>query len=576
MKNGQQPLEQLYGDLQEENASLEQHIAEQTRKLSQLQAQLRKRNDEVAALNVIAAGISRSASLNELLDWVLGQTVEVFEPAVRGAIFVVADSGRSVLLIAHRGLAIEPAEGQVKLTIGDGNGLCWQVVTTGEPKWSHQDMRDPVSSFLGLNGLARQLFVPLKTQDVIHGLMTLDMPLSYEPSATDIKLLMAISFQIGLAIERSHLFSHFATLNQTLEDQVIERTLELQREKSRLDTILRNVPDGIVFADTDGTLLYVNPSFEQITGYSTQEAVGQHISMLSSEQTPVEVYQKLWQEVQSGNVWQGDLLNCHKEGQLYDAHLVLAPIKNGRGVVNVVGSIRDITQLKELDRMKSRFVATVSHELRTPVSIIKLHSDNMLRFSDQLTDEERNDFLNDIKTQVDALAQLLDDILNLSHLDNGALELQPVTIEFVQLLEEIKIQLDPLAKESQVNLHIIGSESQVRMKAQRDKIKSVLRNLISNAIKFTPAGGGVMCDLHKDDHQMTVRICDTGMGIAQEDLPHIFERFYRGAYAESEQIPGSGLGLAIVKEIVESHNGTIEVESELGKGTTFTVRLPFE
>jgi two-component system phosphate regulon sensor histidine kinase PhoR len=239
-----------------------------------------------------------------------------------------------------------------------------------------------------------------------------------------------------------------------------------------------------------------------------------------------------------------------------------------------VGSLRDITRLKELDRMKSQFVSTVSHELRTPVAAIKLHTENLLEFFDLMSADQRQSFLADIQAQTDTLAQLIEDILNLSRLEVSPPEPRWESFEFVPLLQESVDQMTPLAENAGVSIQILDAALHISLKADRGQLKNVLRNLLSNAIKFTPAGGQVACRVQEADGYLILSVSDTGMGIPSEDLPHIFERFYRGTQVASQHIPGTGLGLAILKQIVTAHGGTVEVESVVGEGTTFTVRLP--
>jgi len=274
-------------------------------------------------------------------------------------------------------------------------------------------------------------------------------------------------------------------------------------------------------------------------------------------------------------MWQGELVNRHRDGRLYDAHLILTPIQDRQGnVVNTVGSLRDITRLKELDRMKSQFVSTVSYELRTPVAAIRLHTDNLLEFYDVMSPPQRQGFLADIQAQTNTLAQLIEDVLNLSRLEAGPREPQFELFGVVPLLREVLDQLAPLAGEAGVSLSVSAPASSIVVEADRDQFKNVLRNLLSNAIKFTPAGGQVLCRAQEEGGQLALSVADTGIGIPPEELPHVFERFYRGAQVTSQHIPGTGLGLAIAKQIVDAHRGTLEVESEVGEGATFTIRLP--
>jgi PAS domain S-box-containing protein len=563
----------LYAEVRAAKDSLEQRVAERTRELAQSEAALRQRNQELAALNAIASITSQALDLDEVLDWVLEQAIQVFEPAQEGAIFVLADAGRELRLRAHRGLP--PQTLQQMLSISPDKGPYRKVVETGQPFSTANAKQDAFCSCpLETDGKG-YILVPLKTEESVHGVLTLYLPATYQLDQDDQRLLIAIGHQIGMAIERAALFSRITAMNRTLEQQVVERTLELHREKERLDTILRHVPDGIMFTDAQATILYVNPGFEKITGYTARQALGRNAKFLGSDQTPLNIYQDLRQALTDGAMWQGELVNRHRDGRLYDAHLIISPIQDRQGnLVNMVGSLRDITRLKELDRMKSQFVSTVSHELRTPVAAIKLHIENLLEFFDRMSPDQRHSFLADIQTQAETLAQLIEDILNLSRLEAGPPQPQLQSIEFVALLQEILDQMAPLAENAGVSLHLLDAASHIVLEADGGQLKDVLRNLIGNAIKFTPGGGQVTCRAQAENGHLVLSVSDTGMGIPAEDLPHIFERFYRGTQVASQQIPGTGLGLTIVKQIVDGHGGTVTVESVPGEGATFTVRLP--
>jgi GAF domain-containing protein len=279
-------------------------VAERTQELAQSEAALRQRNQELAALNAIASITSRALDLDEVLDWVLEQAIQVFEPAQEGAIFVLADAGRELRLRAHRGLPPEVVQDTLSISLGEGPYI--KVMETGQPVYAANAQEEMLCGWpLETDGKGCML-VPLKTEGSVHGVLALYLPATYQPNPADQGLLMAIGYQIGMAIERGELFSRITGMNRTLEQQVVERTMELYREKERLDTILRHVPDGIMFTDAQGDILYVNPGFEKITGYTARQALGRNAKFLGSDQTPPKIYQDLRQTISHGVVWQGN------------------------------------------------------------------------------------------------------------------------------------------------------------------------------------------------------------------------------------------------------------------------------
>jgi signal transduction histidine kinase len=226
-------------------------------------------------------------------------------------------------------------------------------------------------------------------------------------------------------------------------------------------------------------------------------------------------------------------------------------------------------QLTELDRLKSKFVSDVSHELRTPVSNLKLYADLLERGKP----DKRAQYLDILKQQADRLAQLVEDILSLSRLELGEGKPQFAEVDLNALIDAIMAAHQPSADAIGLQLSFEPDKDLPPVRGERNQLAQVITNLVANAIHYTLAGE-VRVSSHFAGRQACIQVSDTGIGIDPEDLPHIFERFYRGQHTSQSDIPGSGLGLAIVKEIVVLHGGNIEVESRAGEGSTFSVYLP--
>jgi len=252
-------------------------------------------------------------------------------------------------------------------------------------------------------------------------------------------------------------------------------------------------------------------------------------------------------------------------------------VENERGeVLGTVIVTRDITALKEMDRLKTLFVSNVSHELRTPITIIKLTVSNFLQYYARLNDQKRMELLETTKRQADILHRLIENILTLSRLDTGNAFLKKAEFDLAAFCRTLLSEFALAAAEKNISLLDDGLQEGTTIWADQERLGQVVRNLLSNAIKFTPAGGKVMitaCPREGDEGMVEMQVSDTGTGISPRDQAHLFERFYRGG-ATARGIPGTGLGLAIVKEIVEEHGGSVSVESKPGEGSTFTVLLP--
>jgi signal transduction histidine kinase len=226
-----------------------------------------------------------------------------------------------------------------------------------------------------------------------------------------------------------------------------------------------------------------------------------------------------------------------------------------------------LERLENLFNAQRRFLADVSHELRTPLTVIKGNVGLMRKFG-EMDDES----LSGIESEVDRLTRLVGDLLLLSQAESGRMPLDVNLVELDTVLLEVFQQMRTLAGE---RLQLRMTEiDQVQVNGDRDRLKQVLLNLVGNALQYTPPGGQVTLALRKTGERAQLVVTDTGPGISAQDLPHIFERFYRGSHANEARGTGSGLGLAIVKSIVDMHQGTIVVESRVGKGSRFVVTLP--
>ena len=233
-----------------------------------------------------------------------------------------------------------------------------------------------------------------------------------------------------------------------------------------------------------------------------------------------------------------------------------------------------LPRLQEVDRMKARFMTGITHELKTPLAIMTLHIGSLLKYK-TLDESKKLDMLNTIQRQANLLERLVENILELSRLDGG-LQSHREPMDIVAITAQIVTELEPLAIEKSLSLNFTTTDRNIMVEADPNQLERVIRNLVDNAIKYTPEGQiGVSLETEVNGDQQPqaiFRVQDTGIGLSKEQLGKLFERFYRAD--PSHNIPGTGLGLSIAKEIAKKHNGDIEVDSELGKGSTFTVHLP--
>jgi two-component system phosphate regulon sensor histidine kinase PhoR len=423
-----------------------------------------------------------------------------------------------------------------------------------------------------LNSEQVYLWVPVISHGQVLGLLALGAKLGGDIfSGEDMDILRIVAQQLAPLIENIHLVTRLRQYAASLEQRVEERTAELHASKERVEAVLSSVGDGVFVTDLNGYILTVNRAFEDQSGYSAAEIIGQQMFSLVNNCENQEKEAEIRSALESQFNWSGELVAQRKGGRPYDVQLTIAPVRNQVGeIMGYVGSQRDITQSKELERLKDQFILEVSHELRTPVTNMGLYAELLERGKP----ERKAEYLAILRSEINQLMRMIEDILDLSRLEIGKYKKASFSLVDINLLaEQVVAAHAPLAEEAGLDLIFIPGEDLPRINGEQNQLARVLTNLLSNAIRYTPAGS-VQVTTYLDPKGLCVEIKDTGIGIDSDDLPHLYERFYRGKAVSQSKIIGSGLGLAIVKEIVELHDGQIQCESTIGKGTTFRVWLP--
>jgi len=384
----------------------------------------------------------------------------------------------------------------------------------------------------------------------------------------------AFANQAAIAIENAQLHDAVRRHADDLEERVLERTAELEGERKRTAVILDAAGEGIMLTDSHGTIQYMNPAVERLTGFNSAEAIGQNPRLWQSGRTPVSQYQKMWHIITHGGIWQGELVNRRKDGAFYDAALTIAPVYGIDGKISgFVGVQRDISQQKELDRLKDEFVSNVSHELRTPIANVKLYISLLTRGKP----EKYEDYLQTLRREAARLEKLIEDLLDLSRLDLGKTPVALEPTEVGQLAAQLITDRTALAAGRNLLIDYRTTGSLPFAQADPAMLGQVVSNLLTNAINYTPPGGAITVTTaqQRRDEQIwiTITVQDTGPGIAKKDFPHLFERFYRGETGRKSGAPGTGLGLAISAQIMNKLGGLITLDSQLGEGASFTLWL---
>ena len=384
---------------------------------------------------------------------------------------------------------------------------------------------------------------------------------------THARRLEAFAEHAAIAIRNARLYQTLQQYAGQLERRVEERTAELLAQYARLNAVLNSTTNGIVVTDAEGTIIQSNPvatrwltqHFSPEEARTLREKIRQ--MALRGRERPEEV-------VEFGPV---------------ALHLRASPVRGGQensDIGHVVIAIDDVSQLKALERMKAQFISNISHELRTPLTAIKLYAQLLRRKweTDSGGDKDVAGYLDALEREIAHQAALVEEVLNFARLDAGKATLELKKVDIVEIVQAVWVEMQMMASAQGLNF-LFEADEPLWGEVDVGKVQRAVRNLLINAIRYTEAGGRVLVAVHPclfaDGREgACIRVEDTGMGIAESDMEHLFERFYRGEEVQRRQIPGTGLGLAIVKEVVRLHQGMCTVHSEVGKGTTFTIRLP--
>jgi PAS domain S-box-containing protein len=543
-----------------------------------------RRLTEQAALIEASRAISSSLDLHTILNRVAEQMLRAIDVTSvyicdwkpeDGTATVLADVYSSVAAAAER----QPAIGSVYHLIEDFGDDLDKWLLAGRPFISQVDdpnLYEPARQHMLQYGGRSALTVPLVVKGISIGYVDLwDSRRKREFPADEIALAQGIAQQAALAIENAQLYDTIRHHAAELEQHVAERTAELASERNRLQAILDSAGDGIYFVDRQRIIQYMNPAMEHLTGYSLAETVGHTPPDLwRTSLTPRDVLDDLDQCVMRGESWRGEMINRRKDGTLYDMALTVAPIRNAAGeTIGFANVQRDITHLKELNRLKDQFVTRIGHELRTPLT-------NLIVYLDLLEHgkpDKRAKYMATLHREADRLKRLVEGFLRISDLDAKSSPLVRGPTDLNLLIEDVAADRRASADEHGLALTAQRSPAMAFIQTDTSLLYEAITCLVDNALAYTPRGGHVtlIVSQHAQDDALryAISVRDDGAGLAPEDWPHLFERFYRGAAARDYKTSGIGLGLAICKAIVDQLGGRITVESQAGRGANFTLWL---
>lgn len=385
--------------------------------------------------------------------------------------------------------------------------------------------------------------------------------------------------------------------NEDIEIQYLEGYIEditnrklAEKELRKLSRAIEQNPVSVVITNAEGIIEYVNPKFTLMTGYQPHEVIGRNPRILKSGKMPPEFYTNLWNTITSGEIWTGEFINRNKSGEFYWANKSISPIIDAHGkIIHFVAVGEDITDKKKIetelitakekaeesDRLKSAFLANISHEIRTPMNGI-LGFAELLREPD-ISNENQKEFLDVIEKSGHRMLNIINDLIDISKIEAGETTVRIRKTNVNKILHELHLFF--MHEGSQKNIHLDFHcelpDEESFIETDDTRLNQVLTNLIKNALKFTNEGS-IKFGYDVKNSKLEFYVSDTGPGISPDQKDLIFERFRQSSLNMTRKYEGAGLGLAISKAYVELLGGSIWIESELGKGSTFYFELPIQ
>ena len=568
----------LFAEVKGFSEELERRVEERTQELAAALENLRVQRDRSEVLYHIASELVANLDVDRILSQALSLLQKAVKASKSAVLLSDAESGQMHYRAAIGHTTPIPQEGREAPFRRDTGLVGWvlerrQAIiipdVRADDRWENgidptirSVLAAPVLGSSGADGDA-------------WGIILMQSPLVGIFGDQELRLVEAAAVQLGNALNNAELYRLLAEQAERLGAMLRAQQIEAAKNEA----ILEGIADGVMVADANGRIMLFNAAAERILSISRAHVLGRFQDDIlglygNAAQEWLERIEAWMQAPQSYGAEEFLAHRLEMEREIVSVHIspVIAPNHEFLGVVSV---FRDITAEVEADRAKSEFVSTVSHELRTPMTSIKGYVDLLLMGAAGPMEEAQQNFLKTVKVNADRLTTLVNDLLDISRIETGRVELIRKPLSTADAIGQVVELLKPKIEEKDQRLYTVLPDDLPKIYGDEARVTQILTNIIGNAYKYTPNGGEIGLYAYARQGKMYIAVADTGIGIAEENQQKIFDRFYR---VEDDpavyEVSGTGLGLAITLSLIHMHGGDISLESELGEGSIFTFSIP--
>ncbi len=550
------------------NNSLFRRRRELERKVHLKEGQLSEKVKRLSILYEVGQALSTTLERDEVLALIVRLTARHLK-ARKASLMLVDPGSKTMKINSAKGIRRWIVE---RTVIKVGEGIAGRVAAEGEPVLI-ADISTDARFGRPSRGTYRTgsfLSVPLKRQEKVLGVLNVSDKRSQEPfDQDDFHLVTTLASEAAIAVENATLYQHLKERMATLEELYRMR----ESERRQLLTLINSITDGIVAVDPAGRPLFVNARAQSQLALDASPPEGARLAdLLPAGELSRSLLEGMDAALTTA-VSRREISVPAGEGENRHLELISLPVRERTGdLIGALTVLRDVTAFKELDQTKSDFLNRASHQLKTPVGLIRGFADTLVKHPD-IEEEQRRHFLGLIHQEASRLTDLIENLLDFAQVESKMIRVEMERVSLEAFLRETLPAFEARAAERGIRIDLAAQGAPV-IETDPNCLREAVGNILDNSLKFTPRDGTISITVERRDREADLFIRDSGPGIAENELPRIFDKFYTGM--TTNQGTGTGLGLYIAKELIDTLGGGISVSSRLGEGTSFRITLPVE